>query len=266
MKQKILKHVRRLRWSLPSSDFVGFRWHVGRPNFGDDLNPFLWQAILAKPIRLVRRNEPHVLGMGSILELATESSLVAGAGFLRQPHSGTRVNASVLSVRGSLSADFLEAPALLGDPAVLTSLLFPRSSKPSPKVGLVPHVTEINKYLAKPIPGVEIIDVRLHPLEVVARIANCSRILSRSLHGLIVADSFQVPNLWLAPNSDMLGGEFKFLDYYSTTNSRPVPQSIEPEEWASLPCSRFSVACYNFDRLSFLEGLRDGINSWIYKK
>jgi pyruvyltransferase len=263
MKQKLLKQVRWLRWSLPSRGAIGFRWHVGRPNFGDDLNPFLWQALLGQRVRLARRGQDHVLGMGSILEQATDRSLVAGSGFLRPPAPGARIHASVLSVRGMLSAACLDRPVLLGDPAVLSAMLFPRSSRPKTPLGVVPHVSEVDDFLAKAPPGVEIIDVRRSPIEVVCRIADCTRIVSRSLHGLIVADAYEVPNVWLAPSSRMAGGEFKFHDYYSTTDRHPVPEVIEPEGWGSVDPSRFSVAGFRFDRRNLLEGLRDGVRSWL---
>jgi len=263
MKQKLLKQVRWLRWSLPSPGAVGCRWHVGRPNFGDDLNPFLWQALLGQRVRLARRGQAHVLGMGSILEQATDRSLVAGSGFLRPPVSGTRIPGNVLSVRGTLSAAGLDRPVLLGDPAVLSALLFPRSSRPKKPLGVVPHVSEVDDFLATASPGVEVIDVRRSPIEVVRSIAECSRIVSRSLHGLIVADAYEIPNVWLAPSSRMVGGAFKFHDYYSTTDRHPVPEEIAPEGWGSVDPTRFSVAGFRFDRRSMLEGLRDGIRSWL---
>lgn len=265
MKQKLLKQVRWLRWSLPCRGSVGFHWHVGRPNFGDDLNPFLWQELLGKRVRLVPRTQAHVLGMGSILEQATERSLVAGSGFLRPPSPGARVPGNVLSVRGMLSAACVERPVLMGDPAVLSAILFPRSSRPTRALGVVPHVSEVDECLAEAPSGVEVIDVRRSPIEVVRRIAACKRIVSRSLHGLIVADAYEVPNVWIAPSARMAGGEFKFHDYYSTTDRRPAPEAIEPGRWESVDPSRFSVAAFRFDRRSLMEGLRDGIQTRLVR-
>ena len=266
MKQKLLKQVRWMRWSLPARGAVGFLWHVGRPNFGDDLNPFLWQALLGQRVRLARRGQAHVLGMGSILEQATDRSLVAGSGFLRPPVSGVRIPGNVLSVRGTLSAAGLDPPVLLGDPAVLSAMLFPRSSRPKTPLGVVPHVSEVDEFLAKAPPGVEVIDVRRSPIEVVRHIADCTRIVSRSLHGLIVADAYEVPNVWLAPSSRMAGGEFKFHDYYSTTDRRPGPVVIDPEGWVSVAPSRVSVAGFRFYRRSRRAGLRDGVLSWLERE
>lgn len=47
---------------------------------------------------------------------------------------------------------------------------------------------------------------------------NCGYIASSSLHGLIFADSFQIPNMWFKIYDKLAGGDFKFNDYYSTTD------------------------------------------------
>lgn len=259
MIQKLVKQCRKIRWSLPRRGAVPVRWHVGRPNFGDDLNPHLWRTVLGREIRLAPRGAPHVLGMGSILERATPDSVIAGSGFIRPPCSGSVPVCRVLAVRGALSARGMGADCLLGDPAVLVPLVFPRQAGPRIPIGIVPHVTQLRLLRAQAPRGVEVIDVRAPPVEVVGRISRCDCILSQSLHGLIVADGYGVPNAWLAPSDCMIGGRFKFDDYYSTTDRSPEPVRLDPAQW---DCPRdwgLSVANYLHDRRHFLEALRDGV-------
>lgn len=47
---------------------------------------------------------------------------------------------------------------------------------------------------------------------------SCKCILSSSLHGLIVADSFNIPNRWISLSESSLleKQNFKYLDYYSS--------------------------------------------------
>ena len=40
-------------------------------------------------------------------------------------------------------------------------------------------------------------------------------ILSSSLHGLILSDAYGIPNLWISVSNNIIGGDFKFLDYFS---------------------------------------------------
>src|SRR5690606_5814540 len=54
--------------------------------------------------------------------------------------------------------------------------------------------------------------------ELVDRVCECEVIASSSLHGLIVADAYEIPRVWLKLSDNILGGEFKFLDYFSTTD------------------------------------------------
>jgi pyruvyltransferase len=52
---------------------------------------------------------------------------------------------------------------------------------------------------------------------------SCERIVSSSLHGLVIADAYGIPNAWLnsdggAGGSRPGGGEFKFYDYFASVN------------------------------------------------
>ncbi len=262
MIQKFTKLARRFRWSSFARSGVPVRWHVGRPNFGDDLNPWLWEALLARRVRLASKGTPHVLGMGSILETAAPHSLVAGSGFLRPPGSSAKVHCGVLSVRGRLSAAHVDGPCLLGDPGVLVNVAFPAPAGDRSRIAVVPHVSELARALRSVPSGVEVIDVRRHPLEVIRSIGACRRVLSQSLHGLIVADAYGVPNAWIAPSECMVGGRFKFDDYYSTTDRRRDPLALEPRQWDCVEDHRFEVATFVPDKRELVEALRAGILGW----
>lgn len=49
----------------------------------------------------------------------------------------------------------------------------------------------------------------------VGQIARCRAVLSTSLHGLVVADSFGIPVVWFELEPALWGKDFKFLDYES---------------------------------------------------
>jgi len=53
------------------------------------------------------------------------------------------------------------------------------------------------------------------PLEVVRQIGSCKRIVTSSLHGMIVADAFGIPRRVEICNK-LDGGTFKFRDYSAT--------------------------------------------------
>ena len=58
--KKAKKVFRYLKARLQPASALPFFWHVGTPNFGDDINPALFNAALSKPVRLqTRRDRPH---------------------------------------------------------------------------------------------------------------------------------------------------------------------------------------------------------------
>jgi len=59
------------------------------------------------------------------------------------------------------------------------------------------------------------IDLRQSVTTVTAQIRACKHIISSSLHGLIVADAFQIPNSRMIVTDGIIGKNHKFEDYYS---------------------------------------------------
>jgi hypothetical protein len=202
-------------------------WHVGRPNFGDDINPTFFGRLIGARVRFAPdRTQPHVLGAGSILGHATPTSVVCGSGFLRPPRGPLRPG-ELVAVRGALSAEACGADdrTLLGDPLVLIDQFVERPA-PRRTFGFVPHVTAVARWRRLAGRDVPLIDPAWDPWRTVAEIAACEVIVSQSLHGLIVADAMGIPNVWVAPGDEMSGGRFKFDDYFSTLDrgKQPVPE------------------------------------------
>ncbi len=106
---------------------------------------------------------------------------------------------------------------VLGDPGLLSSELVPKIQKKY-DLGIVPHYIDKQN-----LPEIElsessyiIIDVNNNPLECIRQISQCRTILSSSLHGLIIADSFNIPNKRLIITHSL--GDYKYEDYYSVYN------------------------------------------------
>jgi pyruvyltransferase len=190
-------------------------WYISN-NFGDNLNHYLIGAISQSPVIYTERNRPHNIVCGSILHEANEWSTVWGAGF---GNEGQRVNsryAKILAVRGELSRDILGIDCPTGDPA----LLLPKYYQPrrgSNGIGIIPHYTQYEEMLLTHQDAF-IIDPFLPTEKFITAVASCSTIVSSSLHGLIVADAYGIPNSWLK-----YGDEFKYRDYYSTTKQPKEP-------------------------------------------
>jgi pyruvyltransferase len=257
---KIEKYLRYWRWRFAAQGLPMW-WHVGRPNFGDDLTPDLFQRLTGVPVRFEpKRSAPHVLGMGSILSKATAASIICGSGLIEPAR--TLVPARAIAVRGALSLQALAAPTdavLLGDPAVLVSEVATPPAQKRHRFGFVPHVRSVDRWQAWNVKGHKLIDPAAPAWDVVDDIASCEIVVSQSLHGIIVADAMGVPNVWVAPSKDMRGGRFKFDDYFTTIDAPkdPVPENpdlfLEPNRYAA------SLGHYRFDKQAYRAQMRTAL-------
>lgn len=237
-------------------------WHVGTPNFGDDINPAFFEALAGVRLRLATdRGAPHFLGMGSILSAATSESVVLGAGLLDEARSDS--SGRVVSLRGQLSREALKITAdiPLGDPMVLVDRLIRPERGDS--IGLVPHVRSLPLLRKVVPPGLHLIDVSRAPWQVLREIGNCRAVLSQSLHGVIAADAFEIPNIWLAPGPAMTGGRFKFDDYFSTLDSPKISHEITLELLAAPPLKEASVGRYQGNKSEYHAMIRVAIQEGL---
>ncbi len=215
-------------------------WRYDYPNklnFGDELTPTLIKRLFHKSAAWAEPRTAQIAGAGSIIEIVQELSehneiIVWGSGFIKPGKKNTHQNIKFVAVRGKLSLSRIaDQQVVLGDPGLLTSLAYPElvGIRKKYRIGIIPHyVDKDSSYLAniQLSDSYTIIDV-LAPLDsVIESIASCELILSSSLHGLVVSDSFGIPNYWM-PFSDLLtGGDYKFNDYYSVFNESA--QSLDP--------------------------------------
>ncbi len=253
MFERIEKLVRFARWRLAPQYCLPLWWHVGRPNFGDDINPTFFGMVSGQCTRFASdRRLPHLLGAGSILERATPTSVVCGSGLLQSPQRRVTPQPTLVAVRGerSLEAFAPRGDVFLGDPIVLVDAWATRGERRH-RFGLVPHVRSVSRWRQRNTRGLHLIDPGLPPWQVVEEIGACETVLSQSLHGLIVADALGVPNVWIAPSRDMVGDRFKFDDYFSTLDvaKECVPESRDVFETpgsfaAGIGCYRYSKAEY----------------------
>ncbi|MBW3078675.1 polysaccharide pyruvyl transferase family protein [Bifidobacterium simiiventris] len=157
---------------------------------------------------------------------------VWGTGFLKdfgdRKLSLLRPSVRFIAVRGAKSKAIVErslgrsTDLVMCDGGILSAELMDRTPVRKHAVGLVPHYHEIELFEKNGItarfkelyPDGVVIDLRKPPLDVIREIGECDAIISSSLHGCIVADSFGIPNVRMRTSS-IPGSGFKFDDYYS---------------------------------------------------
>ncbi|HFZ1335022.1 TPA: hypothetical protein ACYF7Q_005479, partial [Klebsiella pneumoniae] len=76
-----------------------------------------------------------------------------------------------------------------------------------------------NKYRSNK--NIKVIDLKTKDIEfVVDEIISCEYILSTSLHGVIVAQAYDIPTLWIKHNDINTDG-IKFYDYFDSVGIKP---------------------------------------------
>jgi len=212
-------------------------WFRSVPNFGDLLNPIIFRYYGYFPVNTYLSTS-DVLCLGSILNWVPEtySGIIIGSGLITD-EIHPLPQAKIIAVRGELTKERIGAPKdiVLGDPGLLVPLLFPNRSKKEFLLGFVPHYTDKNNIIFNNIQNryskeIKLIDVQQEPKEVVSEIDSCNFILSSSLHGLITADSLNIPNGWIEISNNVTGEGFKFRDYSSAFNRTIKPNKITGRE------------------------------------
>ncbi|WP_169578128.1 polysaccharide pyruvyl transferase family protein [Salinimicrobium xinjiangense] len=160
------------------------------------------------------------------------SGYLLGAGFISERYDRQRNQWKIKIIRGPLSGKRCDAPpeVLYADPGILASKIYPCQEKKKFKLGIVPHKRDIDfiKNLSC-VAEIKIIDPRDHPFKVAKQIKQCHFIASSSLHGLIFADSFRIPNIHLRFGDRPVGGLFKFKDYYYGMDVDPEHLDYRPD-------------------------------------
>lgn len=257
----ILKeHARLLMNPVLVNAFIFYdeKGEVRHVNWGDDINYFFLRDIVKRPVVLFNRtslafrlNLRNYLIIGSTIDLLCKRRTeVWGAGIINS-HSKLKVKPSkVYAVRGPLTRQRLQeegvaCPEIYGDPALLTPLYYCPRQKKRYKYGIIAHVSNQEMIAGFTLDGVPMAQSRdtlvinmgryAHWHDIIDQVCSCESILSSSLHGLIVAEAYGVPNLWLEFGKPLMGAHFKFHDFFlSIHRDRSKPFVIKGKELSSV--------------------------------
>lgn len=219
-----------------SDDAIPMRWWDYTRNFGDLLGPWLVQRMSDRDIKWVPRHEPHYITIGSILGHVRPSSVAWGVGsFGSEGEKKVTTGNRYLATRGPLTRARLEmykqsSPRIYGDPALLVPEYHPAVSRQDSKVGLILRWSERVRKRNFDVDGVRLIDLETDSIEdTLDAITSCEMIVSTSLHGLILADAYGIPNAWLIADTGY-GKEHKFWDYLLSVGKERGPVEVDITE------------------------------------
>lgn len=227
-------------WSQPCIEFVY--------NFGDLLTPMILNhyGLMDYIEPTANAADADLLVVGSILQglHSSNAPIIIGSGIL----TDRRLNlpfAKIYALRGLLTKERLGITEELtvGDPGLLISRILPMptcAGEPNKPIGIVPHF----KHYASPRldvyrndPSYKLINPRCEPQFVAREICSCSAIVASSLHALILADSYGIPNVRMTFQDGLDDvSDYKYNDYYSAIGrTGHAARSVTPEDiWCDL--------------------------------
>lgn len=234
--------------------------NVRHINLGDDLNYYLIKELTFKHILNYRdfwhTSTDNVLCIGSIIEdFVNENSIIWGSGAMYGGDAPLKaIPKKVLAVRGPLTRDYLlskgvDCPEVYGDPALLLSKIYNPAIKKKYKYGVIPHWIDLNneyvqEFVARDRVNICLIDLKHYDdwRIVIDRINECEFIISSSLHGIIISDSYNIPNVWVEFSDNVIGNGFKFRDYFASIK-RNVVMPLKISSYIDIE----TLKCYKTD-------------------
>jgi len=168
-----------------------------------------------------------IYSTGSVMLFTKPHSIVWGTGCI-EPNSIGQAPAKIYAVRGPLTRQQLIkknifCPEVYGDPALLYPEIYNPKIKKRYEYGIIPHYIEYftphHNEIIKRIEdlGIKIIDICSGNKEFINQLLEVEKVVSSSLHGLIAADAYNIPNSKVNISNRLFGGQFKFNDYYLST-------------------------------------------------
>jgi pyruvyltransferase len=220
-------------------------WWREVPNFGDGLAPLLLGHFANLNVEWSAVSQAQVASIGSILEHIPPlwDGYILGSGMLHedsrlQIHQMTSgISAKILALRGPLTARVIPGNYALGDPGILADEVVGMQPKQW-DLGIVPHFTDtelVPRFEALMPKGtvIKVINPGDNPVDVIKQIGACRRIVTSSLHGMIVSDAFGIPRrVEMAEANLKDGGDFKFRDYSASIQMKwEIGKMAEPSRF-----------------------------------
>jgi hypothetical protein len=219
-----------------------------KENFGDLLGKYLVEKISEKKVVWVHPKKWHIqdlfspifVTIGSILAQVNSKCVVWGSGVISK--DAKIENARFLAVRGPRTREVLinlgyDVPEVYGDPAILLPKYYHPKITKKYGLGIVPHYTDYQyiKELYASEKDVLIIDLMTNEIEGTADLfLQCERIISSSLHGLIISHSYGIPAVWVQFSDKLFGDGIKFQDYFDSVGISNYTPAISAKKLTNI--------------------------------
>jgi hypothetical protein len=244
-----------------------------RENYGDVLGRYLVEKIAAKKVVFAWPKKfsffdffsPIYVTIGSVLTHVNEKCVVWGSGIISREYPIK--NAKFLAVRGPQTRQFLlnqgyEVPAVYGDPALLLPRYFNPMVEKKYRYGIIPHYDDWSVvkdwYLDRN--DILIIDMMTNDVEAkTIDFLTCEKIVSSSLHGIIVAHAYGIPAVWQKFSDKPFGDDIKYQDYFESVGLAYYKPIIREKEYSEVELQLLFENLPSLPLESVVENIRNGL-------
>lgn len=209
-------------------------------NFGDLLSPIILKYYGFTPV-YAYPNRADIVVVGTILPIIKPDfrGYILGSGW--DKNTDIKFNyAKIWGVRGYLTLKSIgesnNNQITIGDPGLIISQIFTFRKTNKYIIGIIPHESEMHdpriKLLKKNFGNkcTIIYPQNKNIRQILRHINECQYIASSSLHGLIISDSYGIPNCRIKLNELDDSKDYKFRDYYSSLGESLNTHLVTGEE------------------------------------
>lgn len=186
-------------------------WASKYNNWGDVFTPFLLKSH-GFSVEYSPRLKATAFGGGSIINRVPRENytgvILGTAKHFDWETLPDLSKATVLGLRGKLTAGDLDVP--LFDPGILAYLFYSKQTIEY-DIGIIPYHWDTT--LARKYPDAHFIHITRGIQYVIDEALKCKRIITSSLHGLVLSDSLEIPCITEIEEHRPTEFGFKFLDY-----------------------------------------------------
>lgn len=194
---------------------------LGRKHAGETLGPRLVERILKREGLDIRGMRGRLYTRGSVMHFADSDAVIWGSGIDATVGSDRHRFAALdlRAVRGPLTAERLGAiqlspPAVYGDPGLLTSIFWPGYSVTRTASVYIPSADEpVSSRVRRQF---RVLPSRLSLGRLIDEVQSAARVVTTSLHGLVIAESYGVPVSLVCRRDE--AARFEAEDYYRGTD------------------------------------------------
>lgn len=244
-----------------------------KENYGDLLGKYLVEKISNKRVVWAKPSDfslyncfkPIYVTAGSILAHVNSNSIVWGSGIISKKYPVKK--AKFLAVRGPQTRQYLlnlgyKVPEVYGDPGILLPKFYAPKVNVEYKFGIVPHYNDfsIMKNIFDGNKDVLLIDLMTNDIELTTNeILKCKRIISSSLHGIIIAHAYRIEAVWQKFSDMPFGDNIKFQDYFESIKMESYSPAIQIPNNSILELERLFEKFPAIPQEEHLENLRIGL-------